>query len=73
MAETKQSKAIVTVRDLAAVAAFGCLLYGISQWSVPAAWVAGGGLVLALRIVPAVALALRGPAAVSTPQVEGRT
>ncbi len=40
------------VRDVLALAGFAALLYGVSRWSAPAAWVVGGALVLVVSLWP---------------------
>lgn len=39
--------------DLLAWAGTGCVLYGVAQWSRPAAWVTAGIILLALALWPA--------------------
>lgn len=43
---------VVDVRDLIGLASFAAILIGLSQWSRPLAWVAGGMLGLAFWCFP---------------------
>ena len=43
----------VDVYDALGVIGFVALEYGIARWSAPAAWVLGGGVLMAVAIVPA--------------------
>lgn len=36
------------LRDIAALAGFGAFLYGLYLWHPPLAWVAGGGIIVAI-------------------------
>jgi hypothetical protein len=38
--------------DMLALAGFVCVAYGLSLWSVPAAWVTSGALLIAVAIMP---------------------
>ena len=44
----------VDVRDVLAVVGFGALIYGVSRWSVPAAFVVAGVLLLVVSMAPAI-------------------
>jgi hypothetical protein len=38
--------------DVLGVGGFGAALYGVAQWSAPAAWVCGGLVLMAVAIAP---------------------
>jgi hypothetical protein len=38
--------------DMVALLGFVCVAYGLSLWSVPAAWVTSGVLLMAVAVVP---------------------
>lgn len=40
------------VNDVVAFIGFGALIYGVSQWSAPAAWVVAGALLLMSSVAP---------------------
>ena len=46
--------ALLDVYDVLGLAGFGALEYGVSLWSVPAAWVLAGAVLLALSFWPLV-------------------
>lgn len=48
--------------DLLALLGFVCVTYGVSRWSVPAAWVVSGCLLMAVAIVPHLRRSKHGPA-----------
>lgn len=53
----------VGVHDLFGLAGYAAIVYGVSQWSEPAAWVTGGALLLAAAVTPTlVALRRKGHA-----------
>ena len=45
--------AALDMSDLFALAGFGALEYGVSRWSVPAAWVVGGVVLIGMSVIAA--------------------
>jgi hypothetical protein len=43
----------VDVSDVFAVAGYGATVYGVALWWVPAAWMCGGVMLIAIAIAPA--------------------
>lgn len=37
--------------DILLLAGCGCVLYGLSLWSLPAAWITGGIMLIALAVI----------------------
>lgn len=48
----KRLAGVVDARDVLGVIGVGALVYGISLWSVPAAWATFGGLALVAWAMP---------------------
>jgi hypothetical protein len=40
------------IDDAVALTGFVCVTYGLSLWSVPAAWITSGAMLIAVAVVP---------------------
>lgn len=50
--EVSRVLALVDGVDVLGLVGLVSVLYGIARWSVPAAWIVGGGVLVAVAILP---------------------